>query len=72
MVDDTPENLHLIAQLFTDRFEVRAVKSGERARQISTSDQPPDLMPLDVMMPGIDGFEVARRMRRTRTANTFR
>ncbi len=63
VVDDTPDNLQLIAQLFTDRFEVRAVRSGERALQICTSDQPPDLVLLDVMMPGIDGFEVARRMR---------
>ena len=63
VVDDTPENLQLVAQLFADEYEVRAVRSGERALQICTGDAPPDLVLLDVMMPGMDGFEVARRLR---------
>jgi len=71
VVDDTPENLQLVAQLFADEYEVRAVRSGERALQICTGDSPPDLVLLDVMMPGMDGFEVARRMREHPTSETI-
>jgi hypothetical protein len=63
LVDDTPDNLLLLSQLFKDEYRVRLAQNGEKALAIATSDNPPDLVLLDVMMPGIDGFEVARRMR---------
>lgn len=62
-VDDTPENLTLLAGLLQGDYQVRSVKDGEKALQICTSDNPPDLVLLDIMMPGMDGFEVAKRMR---------
>ncbi len=63
VVDDTPDNLHLLAQLFKDEYRVRIAHTGEKALTICQSDTPPDLVLLDIMMPGMDGFEVARRMR---------
>jgi DNA-binding response OmpR family regulator len=63
VVDDTPDNLQLLAGLFRDRFKVKIAQSGEKALAICQSDAPPDLILLDVMMPGMDGFEVARRLR---------
>ncbi|MBB6558622.1 CheY-like chemotaxis protein [Acidovorax soli] len=63
VVDDTPENLQLLAGLFRDRFKVKIAHNGEKALAICQSDAPPDLILLDVMMPGMDGFEVARRLR---------
>lgn len=63
IVDDTPDNLHLLSHLFKAEYQVRIANNGEKALAICTSDEPPDLVLLDVMMPGIDGFEVARRMR---------
>jgi two-component system sensor histidine kinase/response regulator len=63
VVDDTPDNLHLLAQLFKDEYRVRIAHTGEKALSICQSDSPPDLVLLDIMMPGMDGFEVARRMR---------
>lgn len=63
VVDDTSDNVHLLYQLFKDSYRVRIALNGERALEICTSDMPPDLVLLDIMMPGIDGFEVARRMR---------
>ena len=63
VVDDTPDNLHLISQLFKDEYRVRIAHSGEKALEICTSNNPPDIVLLDIMMPGIDGFEVAKRMR---------
>lgn len=63
IVDDTPDNLHLLSHLFKEEYQVRIANNGEKALDICTSDDPPDLVLLDVMMPVIDGFEVARRMR---------
>jgi two-component system sensor histidine kinase/response regulator len=63
VVDDTPDNLVLLSSLFRDEYRVRLAQTGAKALQFVTSDSPPDLVLLDVMMPGIDGFEVARRMR---------
>lgn len=63
VVDDTPENLQLVADLFRERFKVKIAHNGEKALAICQSDAPPDLILLDVMMPGMDGFEVARRLR---------
>lgn len=63
VVDDTPENLQLISGLFKDDYRVRVANNGEKALEIVQSDNPPDLVLLDIMMPGIDGFEVFKRMR---------
>ncbi|MDD2915193.1 MAG: hybrid sensor histidine kinase/response regulator [Gallionella sp.] len=63
VVDDTPDNLLLLSQLFKDEYAVRVAPTGEKALAICQSDDPPDLVLLDIMMPGMDGFEVARRMR---------
>ncbi len=63
VVDDVTDNVQVLFQLFKDTYRVRIALSGERALEICTSDTPPDLVLLDIMMPGIDGFEVARKMR---------
>ncbi len=62
VVDDTPENLTVISGILKNDFKVRAAPSGERALQIAFSDNPPDLVLLDIMMPGMDGYEVLRRL----------
>jgi two-component system sensor histidine kinase/response regulator len=63
VVDDTADNLLLLSHLFKDEYRVRIAHKGEKALEICYSDNPPDLVLLDIMMPGMDGFEVARRMR---------
>jgi CheY-like chemotaxis protein len=63
LVDDTADNLHLLANVFRGQYRIKAAHNGEKALSMCCSDTPPDLVLLDVMMPGMDGFEVARRMR---------
>jgi two-component system sensor histidine kinase/response regulator len=71
VVDDTPDNLQLLSELLMDDYRVRVADSGQKALDICCSDTPPDLVLLDVMMPGMDGFEVARRMREHPSAETI-
>jgi two-component system sensor histidine kinase/response regulator len=63
LVDDTADNLHLLVNIFKDDYRILAADSGKKALDVCCSDKPPDLVLLDVMMPGMDGFEVAQRMR---------
>jgi CheY-like chemotaxis protein len=63
VVDDTPDNLHLLSSLFKDEYRVKIAHHGEKALQICHSDTPPDLILLDIMMPGMDGFQVAQALR---------
>ena len=64
VVDDTPDNLSLIAGLFMDDYRVRIAQNGRSALTICTSDSAPDLLLLDVMMPDMDGFELVKQLRR--------
>ena len=63
VVDDTPDNLRLMVDLFADQYRVKVADNGRKALAICTAEAPPDLVLLDVMMPDMDGFEVARQMR---------
>ena len=63
VVDDTPANLSLMSSLLKDTYKVKVANSGERALEIAQSDTPPDLILLDIIMPGMDGYEVCRRLK---------
>jgi len=70
LVDDDPDTLRLVTLMLQRQgYDVEAASSGTQAL-IMIGEEPPDLILLDVMMPDIDGFEVARRIRSTvSTAN---
>lgn len=62
VVDDTPANLRLLFQILSGHgYQVRAVSSGTRALESVRAGQP-DLILLDIMMPEMSGYEVARRL----------
>jgi putative two-component system response regulator len=63
VVDDTPDNLMLMSQLLKDLYTVKAANNGEKALKIVQGEHPPDLILLDIMMPGMSGHEVAQRLK---------
>jgi adenylate cyclase len=63
IVDDAPDNLALMGSLLKEFYKTKVALNGEKALQIALSQEPPDLILLDIMMPGIDGYEVCRRLK---------
>ncbi len=62
VVDDSETDLHTIISCLKDKYQVLAAKNGDGALQILEKTKI-DVMLLDVNMPGIDGYEVCRRIR---------
>jgi CheY-like chemotaxis protein len=62
-VDDDPLNLAILEELLADEYDLTTVESGLEALEQAPRLQP-DLILLDIMMPGIDGYETCRRLRR--------
>ena len=62
-VDDTPDVLTLLTSLLKDKYRIKVANSGERALKIASAASPPDLVLLDVVMPGIDGYVVCRKLK---------
>jgi putative two-component system response regulator len=63
VVDDTPENLSLLQQLLKDSYRLRAANNGVRALELALAEPAPDLILLDIMMPGMDGYAVCARLK---------
>jgi len=63
VVDDTPDNLSLMAGLLKDLYKVKVANNGEKAISIVRSDSPPDLILLDILMPGLSGYEVCQTLK---------
>jgi len=63
VVDDTPDNLAVVGGILGSEYRVRVANSGERALHVANSDPRPELILLDIMMPGMDGYETLRRLR---------
>lgn len=63
IVDDTAENITLISSLLGDHYKSKVAVSGAKALQIAIND-PPDLILLDIMMPGMDGYAVCEALKK--------
>ncbi len=61
-VDDNPTNLAVLEDLLADDYDLRTAATGDEALQCAPAFRP-DLILLDIMMPGIDGYETCRRLR---------
>lgn len=61
-VDDTPENLDVVKGILNTEYRIKAATSGEAALRI-VDKQLPDIILLDIMMPGMNGLEVCQRLK---------
>jgi serine phosphatase RsbU (regulator of sigma subunit) len=67
LVDDTPANIQIALAILKDLYQVRVATNGAKALELANSEPVPDLILLDVMMPGMDGFEVCTRLKAAQT-----
>ena len=63
IVDDQPVNVNVLHDILRVDYRVKVALNGEQALSIAMSDNPPDVILLDIMMPDIDGYEVCRRLK---------
>ncbi|MCM0082897.1 response regulator [Geomonas sp. Red32] len=63
IIDDTPENIQLLMAILGRDYQIVAAREGERALALAASDPQPDLILLDIRMPGMDGFEVCEELK---------
>lgn len=63
IVDDTPDNIDLLGAVLRSDYDIKVALNGEKALSIANSHPKPDMILLDVMMPGMDGYEVCRRLK---------
>ena len=63
LVDDAPENIQVVNSILKDIYKIRIATNGPKALDLAKADPLPDLVLLDVMMPGMDGYEVCQRLK---------
>jgi DNA-binding response OmpR family regulator len=61
-VDDNDLNLEIIKEILDDQYDLKIVKTGKEALKFAVDFQP-DVVLLDIMLPGMDGYEVCQRLR---------
>lgn len=62
IVDDTETNIYILVELLGDLYDISVAMNGESALDI-VEETLPDLILLDIMMPGIDGYDVCKRLK---------
>jgi len=63
IVDDSPDSIALLSSLLKDLYRVKVAITGEKALEVASANNAPDLILLDIMMPGLDGYETCRRLK---------
>ena len=63
VVDDAPANIRTVNEILHDLYKVKIATNGEKGLELARSEPGPDLILLDVVMPGMDGYEVCTRLK---------
>ena len=63
VVDDAPANIHVVNEILRNTYKVRVATSGAKALELAAEKPGPDLILLDVVMPGMDGYEICTRLK---------
>jgi diguanylate cyclase (GGDEF)-like protein len=69
VVDDIPENIHELIEALKGEYRIMVACDGAKAIEAIQGGAPPDLVLLDIVMPGMDGYEVCRRIKATPAGN---
>jgi len=63
LVDDAPSNIQVVNSILKDTYKIRIATNGAKALELVKVAPSPDLILLDVLMPGMDGYEVCTRLK---------
>ncbi len=63
LVDDEPANIQIVNSILKETYKIRIATNGAKALELANQEPAPDLILLDVMMPGMDGYEVCSRLK---------
>lgn len=63
IVDDAPENLRILSESLRDIYTIMFAKNGQDALRLAGNEPYPDIILLDVIMPGMNGYEVCRKLK---------
>jgi len=63
IVDDMPENIDVLRGILKDHYKLKIATDGQKALKIANSEQKPDVILLDIMMPDMDGYEVCKKLK---------
>jgi putative two-component system response regulator len=58
IVDDVAENIHFLMNILKEEYSIIAATTGDKALELARKEPCPDIILLDIMMPGMDGYEV--------------
>ncbi len=71
IVDDVSTNIQILAEALKADYRIRVANHGAKALEVAFSEQPPDLILLDIMMPEMDGYEVCQALKENPKTNTI-
>lgn len=63
IVDDTPQNIHLLMEMLKGEYAISAATSGEKALKLASVHLRPDIILLDIVMPDMDGYEICAKLK---------
>jgi signal transduction histidine kinase len=63
IIDDIIDNLMLLGEAMSPEYKIKVATSGAQGLELAVQEPMPDLILLDIMMPGMDGYEVCRRLK---------
>ncbi len=63
IVDDAPENIRILGELLKDKYTIMFARNGKDALRLAHADPQPDIILLDVVMPGMDGYQVCQALK---------
>ena len=71
IVDDMPENIDILRGILKQNYKLKIATSGENALKIAKGQLKPDIILLDIMMPGMDGYEVCEKLKQDPATQTI-